>query len=142
MVFLHYCLLPCIFVQQIFSPTGLAPIARVCYVSFLFYHMLFQEFLSLQDYETIKMKKMRSFRLHQTYFSWLMLTESHAQSGFRQCSNISRGGIILLAPLSAVTVSGLGERDHIFLLMQTSKNVGYCGISFKSHHGRTGSLEK
>lgn len=114
----------------------------VTYIYFLFYHMLSQEFSSLQDYETIKMKKIGSFRLHQVYFSWLMLSESHAQSGFRQCSNISRVGIIPLTPLSAVTVPELGEGGHIFLLMQTSKNVGYCGISFILHHGRTGSLEK
>lgn len=115
----------------------------VPYIYFLFYHMFSQEFSSLQDYETIKMRKMiGSFRLHQMFFSWLMLSESHAQSGFRQCSNISRLSIIPLTVLSAVTVPGLGEGGHIFLLMQTSKNVGCCRIPFKSHHGRTGSLEK
>lgn len=114
----------------------------VTYIYILFYHMCSQEFSSLQDYETIKMKKIGSFRLHQTYFSWLMLPESHAQSGFRQCSNTPRVSVIPLTPLSAATVPRLGEGGHIFLLMQTSKNVGYCGISFKSHHARTGSLEK
>lgn len=86
-------------------------------VLFFLNHVLSQEFSSLQDYETIKMKKIGSFGLHWTYSSWLMLSESHAQSGFRQCSNISR---VSITPLSAVTVPGLGEGGHIFLLMQTS----------------------
>jgi len=47
-----------------------------------------------------------------------------------------------LTPLTTVAVPGLGGGGHIFLLMQTSKNVGYCGVSFKSHHGRRDSLEK
>lgn len=111
-------------------------------IYFLFYHMVSQGFWSLQDYVTIKMKKIGSFGLYRTYFLWLMLSESHAQSGFRQCSNISGVSITPLTPLLAVTVPGLGEAGHIFLLMQTSKNVGYSGIWFKSHYGRIGSLEK
>lgn len=71
---------------------------------------------------------MRSFRLHQTYFSWLMLTESHAQSGFRQCSNISRVGIIPLTSLSAVTVPGLGERGHIFFSCRHLKMLAIVGF--------------
>lgn len=86
----------------------------VTYIYFLFYHMLSQEFSSLQDYESIKMEKIGSFRLHQTYFSWLMLSESHAQSGFRHCSNISRVDIISLTPLSAVTVPGLEKEATLF----------------------------
>lgn len=145
-MFSYYCSFSDIFAQQIFFflvPLGWCQLQEyVTYIYFLFYRKVSQGFPSLQDYITIKMKKIGSFGLHRTYFLWLMLSESHAQSGFRQCSNISGVSIIPLTPLLAVTVPGLGEAGHIVLLMQTSKNVGYCGISFKSHYGRTGSSEK
>lgn len=71
---------------------------------------------------------MGSFRLYQRYFSWLVLSESHAQSGFRQCSNISGVGIIPLTPLSAVAVPGCQKEATSFCSYRHLKILAIVGF--------------
>lgn len=57
-----------------------------------------------------------------------MLSESHAQSGFRQCSNISGVGIIPLTPLSAVAVPGCQKEATSFCSYRHLKMLAIVGF--------------